>query len=299
MKSLAGKVLMVAPRNFISNPETAEDNYFQKEQTGFNFTQEQVNEEFSNLKNILTSHGIEVLVYNQTDQLNTPDAIFPNNWFSTHSDGRIILYPMKAENRRLERRQEIISQLSVYYPNRIDFSAFEKKDQYLEGTGSLVLDHRNKIAYAALSQRTNKSALEEWAKEMSFEPICFHAADQNKQAVYHTNVLLAIADSFAIICSASIPDDTERQTVLQSLHKYQGEILDISFDQMNHFCGNCLALQNKTGEHFLIMSSNAYHHFTTEQKTMMRKTCTLLHCDLEAIETLGGGGARCMLAELF
>ncbi len=292
---------MIEPGNFYSNPQTAFDNFFQ--QNSKSDSPDLVNssamDEFYSFKNKLTEAGIDVTVFKQEDQLNTPDAGFPNNWFSTHPDGTLVLYPMHAENRRQERRPHIISILRKRYPTFVDLTFHESKNVFLEGTGSLVIDHVHRIAYASLSKRTNTQVLNEWAERMNQELITFTSRDKNEQVIYHTNVMMCVGDEFGIVCLEAIRDKKERLLVQSKLKLTHHEIIKISLDQMHHFCGNCLVLENLSGEKFLIMSDRAFRSFEKNQLETMQQFCTILHSDLNTLETFGGGGARCMIAELF
>lgn len=299
MKYLARKVLMVEPRDFHSNPETLRDNSFQQDSSDSSNLNTKASQEFYALKKLLETNGISVQSYSQTDEHSTPDAIFPNNWFSTHPDGTFVLYPMKAFNRRLEKRVELIKELQKNYPAQKDFSEYESHDHFLEGTGSLVLDHENHIAYAALSQRTHPEVLKEWSKQMNYQLITYHALDNAGQIVYHTNVVMTVGEGFAIVCTDSIRETEERSTVRQSLEKSRHEVIEISPVQMHNFCGNCLELENHSGKKILVMSTRAFEAFDNDQKARIEKYATIVHCDLSTIETHGGGGARCMIAELF
>jgi hypothetical protein len=297
----ARNVLMIAPKNFISNPQTVGDNFFQQP-PGSRISAEpgQIAAlEFDALTALLVKAGIGVQLFRQDDSLVTPDAIFPNNWLSTMPDGTMILYPMMAENRRLERRPSIIKSLSSSYPKIIDLSYDEKRGIFLEGTGSLVIDHLNKIAYASLSQRTNSNLLFEWSKLTGYDVIIFTSYDKNGETIYHTNVMLCITEKFAIICFEAIADEDGRGRVKKSLAKTGHETIEITLEQMHHFCGNCLELQNDKGDYFLLMSSQAFNYFSKAQLERIEKYSTILHTDLTTIETIGGGGARCMVAELF
>jgi hypothetical protein len=297
----ASKVLMVEPKNFSSNPQTASDNFFQHENknTGPAQIDSAAVKEFYLLKDKLINAGIEVFIKKQDDQLHTPDALFPNNWFSTHADGTLILYPMFAENRRSERRQHIIDDLKKYYRNLVDFTFYEKQNYFLEGTGSLVLDADNKIAYASISKRTGPFVLTEWIRKMKYELISFQSIDKNQQIIYHTNVMMCIADEFAIVCLDAIQNMEEKLKVENKLRETNHQIIAISFDQMHAFCANCLELENKSGEKFLVMSDLAFKNFKDDQLKMISKTCNIIHSDLSTIEIIGGGGARCMMAELY
>ena len=295
----AKKVLMISPRNFISNPETSVDNSFQAATDANSNPETEALEEFTRLKNLLLSNGIEVKAYAQKDELFTPDAIFPNNWFSTHPEGKLFLYPMKALNRRSERRKNIIDELKINYPYLTDFSGYEKESHFLEGTGSMVIDTENRIVYAAKSQRTSIALLKEWSAKMNSESVVFEAEDQNHSIVYHTNVVMTLGDKFAIVCMDSIREDSEKNLLRNKLEATGKEIIEISLGQMHAFCGNCLLLQNAHGEHLLVMSTRSFQAFSSQQKNNIEKYTKIIHTDLHTIENYGGGGARCMLAELF
>ncbi|MEO8088467.1 MAG: arginine deiminase-related protein [Bacteroidota bacterium] len=296
----ARKILMIEPKNFISNPQTVGDNFFQK--PGISIPDEELalktRNEFDSLVEILTHAGIEVRLFSQDDEVITPDAIFPNNWFSTFPGGLFILYPMMAENRRLERRPSVITYLDNIYRKKIDLSHDEMRGIFLEGTGSLVIDHANKIAYASLSQRTSSNLVFEWSKLTGYTVILFSAYDKNEEPVYHTNVLMCVAEKFAIACFEAMEDEDARERVKKSLLLTDHELIEITLEQMHHFCGNCLELENNKGEKFLLMSTQAFDHFTGSQKKEIEKFCLIIHTDLQTIETFGGGGARCMVAEL-
>ncbi len=297
--ALAKKVLLVEPNEFHSNPQTALDNNFQLKNMESDGVQELAMAEFNGLVKLLTDHGIAVELIKITDDLQTPDAIFPNNWFSTHPNGSMILYPMMAQNRRLERRTSIIEFLHAKYPTLIDLSRNEDRGLYLEGTGSIILDNKNNRAYAALSERTSSNLLYEWSKKTEYETITFSAYDRGGKIIYHTNVLMTIGEGFCILCTSAIPDTDELRLLKKSLTETGHEIIEISFDQLNNFCGNCLQLTNGHGENFLVMSSRAYESFTQEQLGRIGKYTKIIHTPLPTIESHGGGGARCMMAELF
>lgn len=285
---------MIEPKGFSFNHETT-DNFFQMQAT-LQAPGETAMREFQDLKKKLLSADINVNVFSPKE--GTPDAVFPNNWFSTTPSGKLILYPMMAPNRRKERSKEIIDKLKKNYPELIDLSALENTEVFLEGTGSLVIDHEKKIAFAALSQRTNKEALKEWSKKVGYEIYSFTATDKNKATVYHTNVVLTLCDGFAIFCDEAITDVDERTKIMEKLSEDR-EVIHISLDQMHSFCGNCLELRNDSGRKFLVMSAQAYNAFTEKQKSTFIKYATIIYSSLNTIETIGGGSARCMIAELF
>lgn len=289
---LTDSVLMVEPIGFEFNQQTSTDNKFQRENKVYNALFQ-----FHQFKTKLIEAGINVRLYSPKD-ISTPDAVFPNNWISTFPEGRMVIYPMKAENRRLEKRKELIKSLKEDYPFCTDLSKLETSGDFLEGTGSLIIDHENKCAYASLSARTSLHALQQWEKCTGYRIISFIANDENGFPVYHTNVIMTLAEKFAILCSEAIVND-DRERIVAEIKNSGRELITITYEQTRNFCGNCLELLNRKGEHFLIMSDNAYKAFTDEQISTMEKSCKLLHFDISEIEKIGGGGTRCMLAELF
>jgi len=299
MTQSTNHLLMIRPVSFGFNEQTAGSNAFQN-RDGANDAQQQALKEFDGFVQVLRDNGVDVTVIDDTKEPHTPDSIFPNNWVSFHSDGNIFLYPMQAENRRLERREDIISDLEDKFTvHRIeDMSHFEAEGKFLEGTGSMVLDRENKIVYACISPRTNKDVLAEFCRETGYTAVTFDAVDQNGQAIYHTNVVMGIGSDFAVVCLESIADATERELISKSLQENGKEIIDISFDQMNRFAGNILEVKNDKGEILIVMSQTAFNTFTSEQKTAMEKYGKLVHADIHTIEYIGGGSARCMMAEV-
>ena len=291
---------MIRPVNFGFNEQTAGSNAFQNRDAAQQQVQDKALKEFDGFVNILRDNGVEVIVIDDTMEPHTPDSIFPNNWVSLHSDGTIFLYPMMAENRRLERREDIVSQLEDEFKVKhiIDLSRFEHEHKFLEGTGSMVLDRENKIAYACLSPRTDKEVLELFCKESSYKPVLFHAVDENGMDIYHTNVLMCIGSRFAVICLDSIKDEYEKNSVTSVLKLTHKDIITISFAQMNQFAGNMLEVKNKAGDSLLVMSKNAYQSLTASQKTCLEKYCRIVYADINTIESNGGGSARCMMAEV-
>jgi hypothetical protein len=248
----------------------------------------------------LQENGVHVTVIEDTPHPYTPDSIFPNNWVSFHATGDVFLYPMQAENRRLERREDIITDLEDNFKvhHIVDLSRFEEQDKFLEGTGSMVLDRVNKIVYACISPRTDKDVLTVFCEQTDYKAVCFHAFDQNKQAIYHTNVLMCIGSGFAVICMDSITDEEEKNAVISILKLTYKEIITISFEQMTRFAGNMLEVKDKTGGHLIVMSQNAYDTLHQPQKTALEKFGKLIYVDINTIETNGGGSARCMIAEV-
>ncbi len=293
-------ILMIRPVNFGFNEETAGSNAFQNRDAANNDANEQAQLEFDGMVNILRTNGVEVTVIDDTAEPHTPDSIFPNNWVSFHADGGIFLYPMQAENRRLERREDIIAQLEDEFAVKhiIDLSRFENESKFLEGTGSMVLDRENKIAYACISPRTDKEVLGLFCEQAGYQPVVFDAVDEHGKAIYHTNVLMCLGSKFAVICMDSIPNPHEKTVVKESLLSTQKEIVEISFEQMNRFAGNMLEVKNKAGQSLVVMSQNAYQALTASQKGALERFGKLVYADINTIESIGGGSARCMMAEV-
>lgn len=295
-------VLMIEPIAFGFNEQTAVNNYFQVQQEGN--VQEKALYEFHSFVEKLRAKGINVITIKDTIEPKTPDSIFPNNWVSFHADGKIVLYPMFAENRRLERREDIINQIKEKFDvtEIIDYSKIENEDKYLEGTGSMIFDHDNKIAYGSVSLRLDEELFRKFCAEFGFTPVVFHSyqtAGEERLPIYHTNVMMCVADKFVVICLDCIDDETERQNVIDSIKNSGKELIEISEDQMQNFAGNMLQVQNKNGEKFLVMSQSAYKSLKPEQVSAIEKYSEIIYSDLETIETNGGGSARCMLAEVF
>jgi hypothetical protein len=293
-------ILMIRPVNFGFNEETAASNSFQNRNADKNGVQEKARAEFDGMVGILIENGVDVTVIEDTPEPYTPDSIFPNNWVSFHADGTIFLYPMQAENRRLERREDIIAQLENRFEVKhiIDLSRFEQENKFLEGTGSMVLDRANKVAYACISPRTDREVLALFCEQAGYKEVSFHAYDEYHQAIYHTNVLMCIGSKFAVICLDSIPDADEKNAVTAILKLTNKEIVNISFEQMNRFAGNMLEVRNKNGESLIVMSQNAFNALDRIQKSILEKFGDLVYADINTIETNGGGSARCMMAEV-
>jgi hypothetical protein len=295
-------ILLVKPHHFSFNTETAGSNAFQNV---INDKQETIKQnvltEFENFSTILRSKGIHVTVVNDTPLPQKPDAVFPNNWASFHADGTVILYPMFAPNRRHERRQDIIEGLKKDFQitHVLDLSVYEKENQFLEGTGSIVFDHEHKIAYACLSPRTDKALFLRTCEFLKYKPVYFLAHDQQGKQIYHTNVMMCVAEKFAVVCCDCITNKEEREVVIQSLKNTRHELIDITFEQMNKFAGNMLELKSDTGKGILAMSQSAYDSLTGAQKKQIEQYCELTPLPITTIETIGGGSARCMIAEVF
>ncbi|HOX83285.1 MAG TPA: arginine deiminase-related protein [Chryseolinea sp.] len=292
-------LLMIRPVNFSFNTETAVNNTFQSTKDAN--AQEIALAEFNDFVSLLRQNGIDVTVIDDTKEPYTPDSIFPNNWISFHSDGSIVLYPMYATNRRQERKPHVIEKLKEHFQikKEIDLSPYENENVFLEGTGSMVLDREKKIAYACISQRTDIDVLNDFCLQLGFTPQTFMAVDSNAYPIYHTNVMMCVADQYIVICLESIADDAERNETIQVIEKSRKEIISISLDQMNHFAGNMLQVKNNVGKKFLVMSSQAFRSLTIEQVSKINKYNPILHSSLDTIERNGGGSARCMMAEIF
>ena len=290
---------MIEPVNFGFNTETAVNNTFQKPVTGN--IQQNALEEFRSLVTLLQINKIDVTVVKDTMDPYTPDSIFPNNWISFHEDGSIFLYPMFAINRRLERKENVLKAIKEkFVVNRItDLSSYEKQNIYLEGTGSMVLDRQNRIAYACISVRTDITLFNEFCRNNNFIPLSFHAIDATGVSIYHTNVMMCIGDSYAIICPQSISNDLEREKLITSIQNTNKEIISISPDQLDHFAGNMLQVINADNERILIMSTQAMHSLNKQQVSSLEKHNRIVHSPLHNIEMAGGGSARCMIAEVF
>ncbi|MEO6948326.1 MAG: arginine deiminase-related protein [Ginsengibacter sp.] len=319
MKQTTSNILLVKPSNFGFNTQTASSNAFQKEikdissssplsfggpngfREGVRHVSDIALDEFGAFVKKLSEHGINPLVFDDSTVPIKPDAIFPNNWISMHEDGRVILYPMCAPNRRLERSKEIVDKLkeSFIVKEVIDLSSYEDEGRFLEGTGSIIFDHTNRDAYACISPRTDETLFQEVCEILGYLPIAFHSSDENNLAIYHTNVMMCIGKDFAVICLETIKDNLERKHVTNSLEKSGHEIIDISIAQMKEFAGNMLALENNTGQKLLAMSQSAFDSLHNQQRNKLEKYATLLPLSINAIETTGGGSARCMMAEIF
>jgi hypothetical protein len=292
-------LLMIRPVQFAFNKQTASNNAFQSVQD--HNAHELALKEFDNFVILLRRHGIDVTVVSDTPEPHTPDSIFPNNWISFHDDACIVLYPMYAGNRRQERKSHVVEKLEEKFKieNRLDLTTYESKDLFLEGTGSMVLDRQNKIAYACLSERTSKDVLADFCHQLGYRAVAFKATDASGFPIYHTNVMMCIADQYAIICLDAIADPQERSSVMDEIQNTNKKIIPISRAQMNHFAGNMLQVNNTSGEKFLIMSSQAFASLAPDQITDIRQFNSILHSSLDTIERNGGGSARCMMAEVF
>ena len=291
---------MIQPISFGFNEETASNNHFQQKK---NIDDPQVKalSEFNAFVDVLKAHQIDVTVIQDTPAPQTPDSIFPNNWISFHEGGKIVLYPMFARNRRKERKKSVIDKVCKKFDihDQVDLTHFENVGRYMEGTGSMVLDRNNKIAYAGISERTDPEILNAFCNEFGYTPILFNATDRNGKLIYHTNVMMCMADDYVVVCMDSVNNSAEKKLLKDSFSNTNKEIVEIDFDQMDHFCGNMLQVNNTNGEKFLVMSSQAYNHLTKEQIIKLTTFNPIIHSPIDTIETLGGGSARCMMAEVF
>ena len=293
-------VLMIRPGRFYPNPETAADNAFQRDANrDLDALTLVARNEFDAAVQTLRAAGVNVHVFEDTAEPEKPDAVFPNNWMSTHHDGRIALFPMYSNLRRRERRKDIVEELRKHYrvTDVIDYSAFEDEGCYLEGTGSLVLDHVNKIAYVSLSNRSNPKVIQRFADDFGHEPVTFTSIGSDGQPIYHTNVMMCIGTDFAMVGLDMIPNKAERQEVRARLEETGKEIVELSADQIGNFAGNAIELQNRRGEKLLVLSTRAAGALTGEQRERLIRYARLVPLELPTIE-LGGGSARCMIATI-
>ncbi|MDZ7614435.1 MAG: arginine deiminase-related protein [Flavobacteriaceae bacterium] len=307
MQQITNNILMIRPVAFRMNEQTAENNYYQKQLSALSKkeVQERAVQEFDAFVLKLREAGVHVVVVEDTLVPDTPDSIFPNNWISFHEKGTVALYPMFAENRRLERREDVLDKLEAegfVIENVIDYTEAEKEDIFLEGTGSLLLDRVHRKAYCALSPRADEELFIEFCEDLEYTPVIFHAyqtVEGKRELIYHTNVMMALAEKFAVICLDAIDDKAERKNVLQHLREDGKQVIAITEAQVNQFAGNMLQVIGNDEQRFTIMSKAAYLSLTKEQIATIEASSKILYSDLHTIETAGGGSARCMMAEVF
>ena len=305
MTQVTNNILMIRPISFGLNIETSINNHYQNKHSDVSLEESQSYAliEFDAFVEKLQMKGVNVVVIEDVNDIYTPDSIFPNNWISTHSDGTIYIYPMFAKNRRLERRYDIIEYLRDHFEvkNLLDNAEdYERENNFLEGTGSMVLDRDNKIAYASISERTNNILFEKWCELMGFFPVAFtsyHTKYNERELIYHTNVMMCIADKYVIICLDSIDSTIERDFVCNMLKSTNKEIIEISELQIDKFAGNMLQVMGD--QKYLVMSESAYSSLTESQLETIRKYNDIIYSSLDIIQDLGGGSARCMMAEIF
>ncbi|UJH89720.1 arginine deiminase-related protein [Antarcticibacterium sp. 1MA-6-2] len=305
-EQITDTIMMVRPVGFRMNEETAVNNFFQED---LHLKNEEINiqaqKEFDAFVEKLKDAGVNVVVVNDKTELDTPDSIFPNNWVSFHEDGTVVVYPMFAVNRRRERRMEFFEELEKigFKINEVlDYTSAEEQDVFLEGTGSMILDRANQKAYCSLSPRADEELFIEFCEDMEFTPVIFTAnqhVDGKRKPIYHTNVMMCLAEEFAVICLDSIDDSGERKNVLKHLKGDGKEIIKISEKQIHNFAGNMLQVKGKAGKKYLVMSKTAEDSLTSEQKKKITSYCEILSADVNTIETCGGGSTRCMMAEVF
>ena len=306
-EQLTNSILMVSPDTFAYNRETAESNIFQTE---LNYDTEtlrkKVLEEFMAMVDTLISNGVDIFVLSNDTEIDLPDAIFPNNWFATYEDGTVILFPMLTPNRRKERDKDIIE--STFEPagflanKLVDLSPYENQNLFLEGTGSLVLDRKNNVVFAIESERTGKELFDIYCNQMKIPTsnrIFFHAEDETGVPIYHTNVIMSIGNGFAVVCDECIPDKKERNEVIYKLKQLGLEIITINYSQLMSFCGNLLNVKSNKSESIIVMSANASNAFTDAQINILQKYGSIVAVNIDTIEKVGGGSARCMMAEIF
>ncbi len=295
-------IFLVKPANFGYNSETAQSNAFQhqvSEASGV-IVQDALRE-FETMAKKLSDKGINVLVIEDTPHPIKPDAVFPNNWGSFHADGRVVIYPMLAKNRRTEKRKAILETIQEKFEIKeiIDLSSYEQKGIFLEGTGSIIFDHQYKIAYACLAPRTDQSLFIETCKTLGYHPIYFYAKDESGKEIYHTNVMMNIGNGYAVICLESITNESEKNQVIHSLQNSGKEIINITFEQMSSFCGNMIELEIPNKKNILAMSQSAFDGLTVSQRNTLQSYCELFPLNVSTIEKIGGGSVRCMISEIF
>ena len=296
-------ILMVRPANFGFNTQTALNNAFQVNDTSLTVAeiQQKAVAEFDNFVAILRGRAVNVLVANDSAIPVKTDAVFPNNWITSHGDGTLVLYPMNAVSRRAERADDVIKLVETQFvvKKRLHLEHYEEVDTFLEGTGSMILDRKNEMCYACLSPRTDLSLLDEWCDIMDYKRVVFRAVDGNGQDIYHTNVMMALGETFVVICLDTVQNQEEKTNLIKHFEQTKKEIIEISLAQMMSFAGNMLQVRNDFGETFLIMSKQAHDSLNAAQIAHIQRYTEILSADIKTIETYGGGSARCMLAELF
>ncbi len=303
---ITNTILMIRPINFRMNEQTAVNNYFMEELELKNQTiNSKAQTEFDAFVKALRDKGVQVIIVDDTDEFDTPDSIFPNNWISFHENGTVVIYPMFAENRRNERREDILDILEekgFEIRDIVDYTSAEGQDVFLEGTGSILMDRVHQKVYCALSDRAHEELIIEFCEDFDCFPVIFTAnqtVDNQRLPIYHTNVMMALGEDFAVICLDAIDDKKERKNVIDHLKRDGKEIIAITEAQMHFFAGNMLEVLGADNKRFLVMSSAAFNSLDSGQLAQIRKRCEIIHSPLDTIETCGGGSARCMMAEVF
>ncbi len=305
MKQSTNSILMIRPNNFGYNEETALDNHYQNQGSLEMDSNENAQKEFDNMVFNLRQNGISVYVFQDDDINYTPDSIFPNNWISFHENGDVGLYPMYAENRRLERRPEVIKFLEdegFNIDNIVDYSSAESENKFLEGTGSMILDRENRIAYCSISKRSNEDLFIEFCEDFEFTPVLFNSyqsVGDKRLPIYHTNVMMCVATNYVVICLDSIDDKKQRKNVSNFINESGKKLIEISENQVESFAGNMLELLNDKGDSILVMSKSAENSLSEIQKNSIKKYSKIISSNINTVEVCGGGSARCMMAEIF
>ena len=305
MRQSTNSILMIRPNNFGFNEETSNDNHYQNKEFLESNSNENAQKEFDNMVKNLKQNGISVHVFQDDDINYTPDSIFPNNWISFHENGDIGLYPMYAKNRRLERRPEVLEFLEEEgfgIENIVDYSDAESENKFLEGTGSIILDRENRIAYCSISNRSNEDLFIDFCEDFEFTPVLFNSfqsVGDERLPIYHTNVMMCVTMSYVVICLDSIDDKKQRKNVCEFIKKSEKELINISENQVEKFAGNMLELLNDKGESVLVMSKSAENSLSENQKNTITNYSKIISSDINTIELCGGGSARCMIAEIF
>lgn len=305
MEQTTNNILMIRPSNFNYNVQTAVNNYYQKDGIEIGLVNENAQKEFDLLVDKLKSNGINVMVFDDDLQHDTPDSVFPNNWITFHSNGDVAIYPMFAINRRLERREDILSFVEdkgFKINNIVDYTSAEDEDLFLEGTGSLVLDRVNKKAYCSISERSSEDLLIEFCEDFQYTPVIFNSFqnyDGKRLSIYHTNVMMCVADTFAIVCLDCIDNKDQRKNLVNHLTDDKKDIIQITEDQVENFSGNMLQLKDSKGNLILVMSDSAYKALSKDQVGKIEKHSKILSSAIPTIESCGGGSVRCMIAEVF
>lgn len=301
MLQTTSSILLIRPAHFGFNEETAESNSFQRKDIIETNLSEIAVQEFDFFANSLAKKGIELTIIEDTPLPVKPDAVFPNNWISMHADGRVILYPMCTPNRRTERRMDVVEKIKEQYrvTHIIDLSDWENKNKFLEGTGSIVFDHVHQTAYACSSLRTDKDLFLHVCSLLSYKPVFFTALDDRQKEIYHANVVMNIGEKFAVVCMDAIPSALDRKLIIDSLEDNKMELIEINFPQMMAFAGNMLSVHNSNHKPFLVLSQTAFLALDENQKAKLNQYTSLLPVNIPTIESVGGGSARCMMAEIF
>ncbi|MDB5984892.1 MAG: amidinotransferase [Pseudomonas sp.] len=294
-------VLMIRPTRFTFNQDTAANNHFQRPAALTEDVQSKALQEFDGYVATLRAQGINVMVHNDAEAPHTPDSIFPNNWWSSHPDGTLILYPMQGLNRRLERDKGVLDWLRDQYHvgQLLDLSSLEQQEIFLEGTGSMVFDREQRICYAGYSTRTHAQALDQLIKHLGYDLCAFNAVDRRGVAIYHTNVMMSVGTRLAVVCLESVSDLTERDALRSRLESSRKQVMALSWEQLESFAGNMLEVHNSAGEPVLVMSRTAWESLDNPQRRLIERHAMPLPVNIDTIERIGGGSARCMLAEIY